>query len=276
MLRFLRKIRKSLIKSGSARRYSLYAIGEIALVVIGILIALQINNWNQNRIDRINEVRILKSVADEMNGFRWKLEKGIGTYKNVLISADRLIVAINDHNSTIVADSIDQDLSILTSRWLFGKGNIITIYDALTGSGELRLIQSGELRNLLTTYKKDILLLGSYEEIQINYVDNQLQPILNKFYNGIEITNIRQDILSERFGFDPIEIDLSTTESKFETDYHGLSNSKEFSNILLQHMRRTATLLPIYYRLQAHTAIIDSILMEVNPNWINDQTGSPL
>jgi hypothetical protein len=49
MLTFLRKIRKSLINSGSARRYFLYAIGEIALVVIGILIALQINNWNEDR-----------------------------------------------------------------------------------------------------------------------------------------------------------------------------------------------------------------------------------
>ena len=48
MLTFLRKIRKSLIESGPARKYILYAIGEIALVVIGILIALQINNWNEN------------------------------------------------------------------------------------------------------------------------------------------------------------------------------------------------------------------------------------
>jgi hypothetical protein len=52
MLTFLRKIRRSLIDSGSARKYLLYAIGEIALVVIGILIALQINNWNEARKTR--------------------------------------------------------------------------------------------------------------------------------------------------------------------------------------------------------------------------------
>tara|TARA_Y100000385_G_C13099534_1_gene643585 strand:- start:2936 stop:3121 length:186 start_codon:yes stop_codon:yes gene_type:complete len=52
MLTLLRKIRKSLIDSGSSRKYLLYAIGEIALVVIGILIALQINNWNESRKDR--------------------------------------------------------------------------------------------------------------------------------------------------------------------------------------------------------------------------------
>ena len=55
MLTFFRRIRKGLLGSGQARKYLLYAIGEIALVVIGILIALQINNWNEWRKDRIIE-----------------------------------------------------------------------------------------------------------------------------------------------------------------------------------------------------------------------------
>lgn len=59
MLTFLRRIRKSLIESGSARKYLLYAIGEIALVVIGILIALSINNWNEWGKDRDKEKKVL-------------------------------------------------------------------------------------------------------------------------------------------------------------------------------------------------------------------------
>ncbi len=59
MLTFLRKIRKSLIDSGSAQKYLFYAIGEIALVVIGILIALQINNWNEERKDREMEKKLI-------------------------------------------------------------------------------------------------------------------------------------------------------------------------------------------------------------------------
>ena len=53
MLTFLRRIRKKLIDTGSARKYTIYAIGEIALVVIGILIALQINNGNEARKTRV-------------------------------------------------------------------------------------------------------------------------------------------------------------------------------------------------------------------------------
>ena len=61
MLTYLRKIRKSLIDSGSARRYFFYAIGEIALVVIGIMIALYFNNLNQ---DRINEKKIKATLVE--------------------------------------------------------------------------------------------------------------------------------------------------------------------------------------------------------------------
>ncbi len=51
MLAFFRRIRKAFVISGNIRKYIIYAIGEIALVVIGILIALQVNNWNQIRIE---------------------------------------------------------------------------------------------------------------------------------------------------------------------------------------------------------------------------------
>lgn len=50
MLTFLRKIRRSLIESGSSSKYLLYAIGETLLVMIGIQMALQINNWNEDRV----------------------------------------------------------------------------------------------------------------------------------------------------------------------------------------------------------------------------------
>ena len=66
MLYFLRKIRKSLIQDGSLKRYILYAIGEILLVVLGILIALQINNWNENRIDNRLERVYLNEILENL------------------------------------------------------------------------------------------------------------------------------------------------------------------------------------------------------------------
>ena len=53
MIKFFRHIRKSLLEENKMGKYFKYAIGEIILVVIGILIALQINNWNEGIKDRI-------------------------------------------------------------------------------------------------------------------------------------------------------------------------------------------------------------------------------
>ena len=91
MIQLFRKIRRSLIESGRVRRYFTYAIGEIVLVVIGILIALQINNWNEGRKERIIErktlhelrvnlnfnVRSIDGFAEEQKGLVEDLEKMI-------------------------------------------------------------------------------------------------------------------------------------------------------------------------------------------------------
>ena len=66
MLRFFRKIRQRLITDNKFSKYLLYAVGEILLVVIGILVALQINNWNAHNLDRISEADYLKRLSNDL------------------------------------------------------------------------------------------------------------------------------------------------------------------------------------------------------------------
>ena len=66
MLKFFRKIRQNMIKENKVNKYLLYAIGEIALVVIGILIALQINNWNEERKGIIKEYAVLNNLIQDL------------------------------------------------------------------------------------------------------------------------------------------------------------------------------------------------------------------
>ncbi|MCA0133805.1 DUF6090 family protein [Winogradskyella alexanderae] len=66
MIKFFRHIRRSLINQNQMGKYFKYAIGEILLVVIGILIALQINNWNENRKDFKMSVEFLKGIGDDL------------------------------------------------------------------------------------------------------------------------------------------------------------------------------------------------------------------
>ena len=65
MLTLFRRIRKGLLGSSETKKYTLYAIGEIALVVIGILIALQINNRNEWRKDRADEKIAIVELSED-------------------------------------------------------------------------------------------------------------------------------------------------------------------------------------------------------------------
>ena len=84
MLKFFRNIRKTLINEGKTSKYLKYAFGEIILVVIGILIALQINNWNDNIINLRQEKNILESLKREFNENQTLLSKEILNQTNCL------------------------------------------------------------------------------------------------------------------------------------------------------------------------------------------------
>ena len=66
MLKFFRKIRQNLLMENKTGKYFKYAIGEIVLVVIGILIALSINNWNENRKDNSTGKQYLRSIKEDL------------------------------------------------------------------------------------------------------------------------------------------------------------------------------------------------------------------
>ena len=83
MITLLRKIRQSLIESNSTRKYLFYAIGEIALVVIGILIALQINNWNENNKLKANEIKIYKEIVDDLEACKADIEQDLENYREL-------------------------------------------------------------------------------------------------------------------------------------------------------------------------------------------------
>src|SRR5210317_370552 len=80
MLKFFRHIRKNLMETGKTGKYFKYAIGEIILVVIGILIALSINNWNENRKLQNEELKLLFDI-------KTNLETTLGNLKNDVIES---------------------------------------------------------------------------------------------------------------------------------------------------------------------------------------------
>ena len=147
MLRFFRIVRKSLIESNQMKKYIWYAIGEILLVVVGILIALQINNWNELRKER-QETEIIKHNL--FNEFEQN--------KAVLYERIALLEQSIDHSIAILkiigteVDMTHQSLldSLLTQSMYYGNFNPSnSALQELIQSGKLKLISDDILKKHL-------------------------------------------------------------------------------------------------------------------------------
>jgi hypothetical protein len=143
MLDFLRKIRRSLVNSGSMQKYTLYAIGEITLVVIGILIAVNINNWNEDRKDRIKERSVLLELMKTLDRNCRDLERLLLNSRSSNSSSEIIISVLE--NKLPFDDSLNRHFH--NARLL---NSILTLsrvgYENLKNAG-IDIIQTDTLRN---------------------------------------------------------------------------------------------------------------------------------
>ena len=151
MLKFFRKIRQSLLSEGNTGKYFKYAIGEIVLVVIGILIALQINNWNEERLDRIDEVEAVKGLISDvqldLHNFEYRLEHVELKKKSLLRLEETLSNKNVDADDKILGDVVIG----ANFGWNQGQANRAT-YDGLMSSGRLGVIRASRIRSKIAKY----------------------------------------------------------------------------------------------------------------------------
>jgi len=129
----------------SSLKYLKYAVGEIVLVVIGILIALSINNWNQNRLNREYEVTMLKELQKQLKVDYNRL-KNIGPYfKNIQHSVHEVVEI--KYDASYPADSLSYHMNQIQTFGLAMLFNT-SVYESLKSSG-LDKISNPKIRNLI-------------------------------------------------------------------------------------------------------------------------------
>lgn len=151
MLPFFRKIRKKLLKENNFSRYTIYAVGEIILIVIGILIALGINNWNQTRQDSRKEQFYLDGLKTEFEASHTKLTTLIEVNRMNFENSKQIAVFITDENSTISETELSKLLyNAFSFEIAYNPNN--SLLNELINSGKLESISSAELRKHLTSW----------------------------------------------------------------------------------------------------------------------------
>jgi len=151
MIKLYRNIRRKLAAENKFMAYTRYAIGETALVVVGILIALQINNWNENRKNNIEAHKILLSLNEDFQANSSLIKYTAHKVQLMSNHTNKLIQIIDKDSLTINPDSLGAYITVGASSWWRDK-TVSNTYDALSGSGNINLISNKKLKKLLADF----------------------------------------------------------------------------------------------------------------------------
>ncbi|QCX37908.1 hypothetical protein FF125_05465 [Aureibaculum algae] len=175
MIKFFRRIRQNLLKENKTGKYFKYAIGEIILVVIGILIALSINNWNEDRqatnLAKENYLNILTSLEQDSFTIKKTIERNI-----IGLEALRKIIPLEKNTELLELSEENLNKYFMdvgnTSRSFIPKSGV---YNLLTSNNGFDLIKSDKIKSLLIN-------LYDYQYKAYEDLDSQID---NKYHNQL-------------------------------------------------------------------------------------------
>lgn len=151
MIRLFRKIRQQLLSETKYPVYLLYAGGEILLVVVGILLALQIDNWNENKKTRDTEQQYLLALKEEFSFNKGELGNIMNRNKLNFENAVRVLDITGPENSEITEEELGRLLSgSLSHETQFDPNQ--GVLDEIISSGKLGMFSSRELKFALSSW----------------------------------------------------------------------------------------------------------------------------
>ena len=183
MLRFFRHIRQKLFLEGKVSKYLGYALGEIVLIVVGILIALQISDANEARKNRLEEQEILHGLQREYSRYFGQLEGSLESYQSKMSAMSDILRAIEFGGWLSKERTIDEAIGrlLIPPSWDSGGG----VRDALVQGGRLELISNRDLREKLSNWPRFYEEVRDDQHIGRDFVMQDIIPYFNS--NGIDL-----------------------------------------------------------------------------------------
>jgi hypothetical protein len=223
-------------------------------LIILLTIALLSNSCAENQQNTDKEKKVVERIGAEVAVYKFHFKHGSKRMGEVITAAEELLEAIQNPEITLTEEQIELDIHKLT--WLWLAATPTTEYIALMNSGEISLVTSETLRRKFKEMNLDQEKLLQFEELQINYVNQELRPYLN--------SRIDKTTLKTRQNFDA----LVTTKvpSPFDNSPKDLLQEREFANILVDLLFFTKRIMLPYNRLNVVMADMEKIIAEDYPD----------
>ena len=247
MLTLFRRLRLKLLKENQIGQYLKYAIGEILLVVIGILIALQINVWNQSRVNRKMEKDIISSLNKDFRANKKAVKKHLGEIERQMNSNRQLMSLIGAPREEFEKYNIDSLMSVS-----MGDSDLAFADNTLTNliqTDRLNLISNDSLTSLLYQWGTLKAIRETRAERSDQWVNEEYLPYL--------MSKISFKQMDSYGGFD------WAGKSKVKPDYYGLFQEVKFENFLDNTLWYNQKLLDRGFEIDS---LIDQVILITNRN----------
>ena len=183
MIKFFRKIRQNLLMENKTGKYFKYAIGEIVLVVIGILIALSINNWNDNRKDRISERKLLDNIHRDFIQNKVSFDS-IKTINYIGLNALENMIDLFPLNTDTLKHAAFKKYEAQIRGITYNPYS--SSAETAVNSNALQLIQDEDLQKYLVSWKDVLLDYKEDEKAYFQYLNNFLWPYFREKFDYTE------------------------------------------------------------------------------------------
>ncbi len=213
MIRFFRKLRLNMLNENRVSRYILYALGEILLVVIGILIALQVNNWNSERIAGKDIKERYQRIHEELSHTALLMNERIQFIDTLLIANNTRTLRLLQHGSSDSLAELNNTLSGLPQ--VIAINFNLPVSEAFINDGHIARIENLEIKTKLLNLKNALSFSRILEEYSTQQLHTIIEPFLMKKVNYAQITR------------NPGLIEVHPV-----SDYSALANDLEFENIV--------------------------------------------
>jgi hypothetical protein len=185
MINLFRKKRDSSLQENNLRKYFKYAFGEIILVMVGILLALQVTTWNEQRKNRNKEKILLQQLHQEFStnlaDFEPIKKQQIITYKAgqiVFRNLDKLHIPA-------CKDSVYRNLQDMSGGYPYYPSN--GVVESLISSGDINLLQNDTLKKYLVSWKDVLTKYSEYVKVDYDLWLNQLEPYIIQHGNFFKL-----------------------------------------------------------------------------------------
>jgi hypothetical protein len=198
------------MEQNNTRKYLQDALGEVILVMIGILLALQVNNWNENRKDRIKEQAVLqelhKDFSQNLEAFQIVKQRQLST----LNSGDIVFRNLDKLHLEASRDSVFRNATSMFGGYPYHPSN--GVVESLINSGAFSLIRNDTLRKYLVSWQDVLTDYTQHVEIDLHLWSTMIEPYVIQHGDFLNLASQKnKDLLT-----DPVFLNMLVRKQFFQ------------------------------------------------------------